>query len=166
MGPTWGPPGSCRPQVGPSVGPMNLAIWNMSPWQPLLGLLFWFSVFKSRHCNSFEDHAPADLSAGTLSQMFPISLNGIVAPAMAAELYAPSMRTWPYRVRCRYNEVNFLLNPHQRHPIARPLGQDMGYIFGESNSDLNSTSVTAMMHLISWYTGPRYNGTRLYAYKA
>ena len=26
MGPTWGPPGSCRPQMGPDVGPMNLAI--------------------------------------------------------------------------------------------------------------------------------------------
>ena len=26
MGPTWGPPGSCRPPDGPHVGPMNLAI--------------------------------------------------------------------------------------------------------------------------------------------
>ena len=26
MRPTWGPPGSCRPQMGPHVGPMNLAI--------------------------------------------------------------------------------------------------------------------------------------------
>ena len=25
MGPTWGPPGSSRPQMGPNVGPMNLA---------------------------------------------------------------------------------------------------------------------------------------------
>ena len=23
-------------------------------------------------------------------------------------------------VRCRYNAVNFLQNPHNRHPIARP----------------------------------------------
>ena len=30
-------------------------------------------------------------------------------------------------VQCRYNAVNFLpkWNPHKRHPIARPLGQDM-----------------------------------------
>ena len=26
MGPTWGPPGSCRPQMGPMLAPMNLAI--------------------------------------------------------------------------------------------------------------------------------------------
>ena len=26
MGPTWGPPGSCRPQMGTHVGPMNPAI--------------------------------------------------------------------------------------------------------------------------------------------
>ena len=27
---------------------------------------------------------------------------------------------------CRYNAVNFLLNPHKTHPIARPIGRDMG----------------------------------------
>ena len=29
-------------------------------------------------------------------------------------------------VQCRYNAVNFLQNPHNRHPIARPWGRDMG----------------------------------------
>ena len=29
-------------------------------------------------------------------------------------------------VRCRYNAVNFLQNTHNRHPIARPWGRDMG----------------------------------------
>ena len=28
--------------------------------------------------------------------------------------------------RCRYNVVNFLQNPHKRHPIARPLGPGVG----------------------------------------
>ena len=31
-----------------------------------------------------------------------------------------------YTVRCRYNAVNFLQNPHNRHPIARPWGWGMG----------------------------------------
>ena len=35
MGPTWGPPGSCRSQVGP----MNLAIWGRALMFPLF--LFW-----------------------------------------------------------------------------------------------------------------------------
>ena len=30
-----------------------------------------------------------------------------------------------YTVRCRYNAVNFLSNPHKIHPIARPLGRGM-----------------------------------------
>ena len=30
-----------------------------------------------------------------------------------------------YTVRCRYNAVNFLPNPHEIHPIARPLGRGM-----------------------------------------
>ena len=30
MGPTWGPPGSCRPQIGPMVAPWTLlsGVWN------------------------------------------------------------------------------------------------------------------------------------------
>ena len=31
-------------------------------------------------------------------------------------------------VRCRYNTVNFLPNPHNRHPINRPWGRHMGYL--------------------------------------
>ena len=33
---------------------------------------------------------------------------------------------WHSTVRCRYNAVNFLPNPHKIHPIARPLGRGMG----------------------------------------
>ena len=32
----------------------------------------------------------------------------------------------PHTVRCRYNAVKFLPNPHKIHPIACPLGRDMG----------------------------------------
>ena len=37
----------------------------------------------------------------------------------------PCERT-PITVRCRYNAVNFLPNPHKIHIIARWLGRDMG----------------------------------------
>ena len=30
---------------------------------------------------------------------------------------------------CHYNVVSFLKNPHKRHPIAHPLGRDMGCFF-------------------------------------
>ena len=32
----------------------------MPPWWPLLELLSWSPIFKSSHCNSFEDQAPVD----------------------------------------------------------------------------------------------------------
>ena len=35
MGPTWGPPGSCEPQMGPRVGPMNLAIGDGTATWPV-----------------------------------------------------------------------------------------------------------------------------------
>ena len=39
-------------------------------------------------------------------------------------------------MRCCYNAVNFLQNPHKRHPIARPLGRGMGYILFIATLDL------------------------------
>ena len=38
MGPTWGPSGSCRPQMGPMLAPWTLlsgiCIWNPTSWKP------------------------------------------------------------------------------------------------------------------------------------
>ena len=62
-------------------------------------------------------------------------------------------------VQCRYNAVNFLINAHNRHPIARPWGRGMECL--SSVSDLCSTVAIAVLYVTS-YTRPRYNGTRLY----
>ena len=67
-------------------------------------------------------------------------------------------------VRCRYNAVNFLSNPYNRHPIAHPWGRGIGcllwvqiffYIY-------SSAAVLLMWHAISWHIGQHYNGTPLY----
>ena len=44
MGPTWGPPGSCRPQMGPMLAPWTL----LSGMLCLTGLSFEFNHFMSR----------------------------------------------------------------------------------------------------------------------
>ena len=62
-----------------------------------------------------------------------------------------------YTVRCRYNAVNFLLNAHKRHSIARPW---RSVVILKSNS--HSATVIAVPYVISWRIGPPYNGTRLY----
>ena len=36
--------------------------------------------------------------------------------------------TLPWTVQCRYNAVNFLPNPHNRHPIAHPWERGMGWL--------------------------------------
>ena len=33
MGPTWGPPGFCRPQMGPLLAPWTLLLWDKSEWK-------------------------------------------------------------------------------------------------------------------------------------
>ena len=40
MGPTWGPPGSCRPQMGPILDPWNLLSGELSSIFALLPLYF------------------------------------------------------------------------------------------------------------------------------
>ena len=54
-------------------------------------------------------------------------------------------------MRCRYNAVNFLQNPHNRHSI------------GVSFVNLYSALVNAAMRKISCYTWSRYKGRRLYS---
>ena len=64
-------------------------------------------------------------------------------------------------MRCRYNVVSFLPNPHNRHPIARPWGTGC-LLWVCLKSDWRSAAVIVVSTVMSWYIGPRYNGTRLY----
>ena len=68
---------------------------------------------------------------------------------------------YTYTLRCRYNAVNFLPNPHNGHPLARPSGL-MSFV--NLNFDSYSASVNAVLYDTSCYTGPGYNGTRLHIY--
>ena len=62
-----------------------------------------------------------------------------------------------------YSTIDFLKNPHERHPIPHPLGWDMGCLLWIG--DLYSMLVSAVMYVIhvSCYFGPHYNGIRLYS---
>ena len=51
MGPTWGPSGADRTQVGPHVGPMNFAIWGTIQWLCLQVL----DHEQAHHCVQSED---------------------------------------------------------------------------------------------------------------
>ena len=50
MRPTWGPPGSCRPQMGPILAPWTLlsgiSIWNGGTWVSLALPLEWGQKYK------------------------------------------------------------------------------------------------------------------------
>ena len=56
MGPTWGPPGSCRPQMGPHVGPMNLAIGDFHGEVPVHLVCLQIGVGHSL-CYSWGAHS-------------------------------------------------------------------------------------------------------------
>ena len=59
--------------------------------------------------------------------------------------------------QCCDNAVNFLQNPHDTHPKARPWVSVVIII-----SDSLSATVIAVSYVISWNIRPRYNATRLY----
>ena len=50
MGPTWGPPGSCQPQMGPMLAPWTLLsgqVWNWWTLQTLCGGMHWLQRAKN-----------------------------------------------------------------------------------------------------------------------
>ena len=49
MGPTWGPPGSCRLQVGPMLATWAL-LWGRSKPRVLMHLHSWISIISSIDC--------------------------------------------------------------------------------------------------------------------
>ena len=65
-------------------------------------------------------------------------------------------------VRCCYNAVKFLRNPHNRHSICPPVRVRCGVSLVSTNSDLYSVPATLSMFTISCYIGPRCGGTRLH----
>ena len=62
-------------------------------------------------------------------------------------------------VRCRYNAVNFLQNSRKTHHIS-PVKRAMVNLL-KIESQIYIMTVTAVMHAISCYIEPRYNGTEL-----
>ena len=64
-------------------------------------------------------------------------------------------------VRCCYNAVNFLANPHNIHPFRARYGVS----FVSTHSDIWNAWVNAVLYELSCYTGLRYNGTRLYMHR-
>ena len=63
-------------------------------------------------------------------------------------------------VQCHYNAVNFIPNPHNRLPVARPWGRGMGCQLWVSIVILSSASVIAVPWMILW---EHVNGSKLNA---
>ena len=55
MGPTWGPPGSCRPQMGPMLAPWTVLSWwvKLCCCRFIVGILLNFCVSLFYHTSLF-----------------------------------------------------------------------------------------------------------------
>ena len=70
--------------------------------------------------------------------------------------------SYQYTVRCRYNAVSFLTNIHKNTPHSSPVMAKYGVSFVDPASDWYSASVSVIIYVISYNTGPCYNGNQLH----
>ena len=82
--------------------------------------------------------------------LFLVPAIPMLAVYLAIQRYYIASSRWGkhvswHTVRCRYNGVNFLQNPHKRHPIARPLGRNMGCLLWIN------TLIYIPPQLLKWY---------------
>ena len=64
-------------------------------------------------------------------------------------------------VRCRFNAVNFIKKYLQKTLHSSPVRARYGVSI-DPTSNWHTASVSVIIYVISYYFGPRYNGTRLY----
>ena len=85
---------------------------------------FWIYLKTNLHgnLNSSPWKKRTHLSC-TANNMIADDLAPCLARASAAMILS---LFFPNTVRRHYNTINFLKNPHNRHPISRPLGQIVG----------------------------------------
>ena len=65
LGPTWGPPGSCRPQMGPMLAPWTLL--------SVAGLTKPPSKLRYRVCKWIQNHAPNHEAIRSYTGIYPAS---------------------------------------------------------------------------------------------
>ena len=81
LGPTWGPPGSCRPQVGPMLAPWTLLLGYISSTSVAMKLYHW---------------RPRVVMMPTLSEL--VALEVVITTASATRL---SINTFIFHTKCR-----------------------------------------------------------------
>ena len=82
IGPTWGPHGSCWPQMGPMLAPWNLAIWDIPPIRS--GSLAVAAVCCFVLCNlvsSFQCNHGEEMWGAMLASIIPVSTCNILCLA-------------------------------------------------------------------------------------
>ena len=100
IGPTWGPPGTDRTQVGPHVGHMNFAIWVVTSVTNIIATRIYkiaSAILKNKNCVCFTKGfkslmANHVISTGPKTEL----INNKVYTTVAWYRYStPSYSTWP-----------------------------------------------------------------------
>ena len=74
MGPTWGPPGSCRPQMGPMLAPWTLLSGSTQFW----GIVWGFTKMKG-----FPPGIPTSRKSAKYIATYPKSIEGLASPNLS-----------------------------------------------------------------------------------
>ena len=94
MGPTWGPPGSCRPQMGPMLAPWTLLSGYTPPGISAELYIFLFSLKKSH-----------DFMDWMLQNCYRPGPLGIINTTLAACLLRKEQKGWDLRYNGCYSST-------------------------------------------------------------
>ena len=134
MGPTWGPPGCCRPQMGPM----------MAPWTLLSGMISWFQYEITV---TFKSNIPCHGLIAT-------QLYAVVLWLAAYCWYSPVACHDPIPLLLRWQPGNYW---HSDSPVVAGNVQYRAIITWYISSKIISLHV---LHIIvdNWYNPTVYNG--------
>ena len=106
MGPTWGPPGSCRPQMGPMLAPWILLSGKMSVKQTLY-ILYCFGVAYTVRCHYNAVNFFQKSSQETLHSLSVGARYGVPFVNLKSDLYSALVNEMVSEISCytvpRYN---------------------------------------------------------------
>ena len=140
MGPTWGPHGSCRPQIGPMLVPWTL-LSGMSPEE-----ITWRAEMYFFGPRQYALASPRHLTNNVISTSPPNNSMGKVLSGSSHYLQCEATIT---------SSVFFQIPTKFIPYLAR-----YGIYFVGSNCDLYYSSVAAVVYAISCCIGSLYNDTR------
>ena len=132
MGPTWGPPGSCRPQMGPTLAPWTLLPGHWLQW-------------RHNGRDSVSSHQPHDCLLNCLFRRTSMKTSKLRVTGLCVE-NSPLTGEFPAQMASNAENVSIWWRHHVRLGDVQKITRDF-YLITVSKSRKVFTGPTYTLHL-------------------